>query len=72
MTVPPQPYDDREATFDAFARHVNAGRVAMADHALAEWTQRVAAEPVEDVRPRWARRFRATRNRRASIAVEAG
>jgi len=29
MTVPPQPYDDREATFDAFAGHVNAGKVAM-------------------------------------------
>jgi acetylornithine/succinyldiaminopimelate/putrescine aminotransferase len=24
-----QPYDDRQATFDAFARHVNAGKVAM-------------------------------------------
>ena len=29
MTVPPQPYDDRRTTFDAFARHVNAGKVAM-------------------------------------------
>ena len=24
-----QPYDDRRATFDAFSRHVNAGKVAM-------------------------------------------
>jgi acetylornithine/succinyldiaminopimelate/putrescine aminotransferase len=29
MTAPPQPYDEREATFAAFARHVNAGKVAM-------------------------------------------
>jgi acetylornithine/succinyldiaminopimelate/putrescine aminotransferase len=29
MTAPPQPYDEREAAFDAFARHVNAGKVAM-------------------------------------------
>jgi acetylornithine/succinyldiaminopimelate/putrescine aminotransferase len=29
MTAPPQPYDDREATFAAFALHVNAGKVAM-------------------------------------------
>ncbi|MCW8984452.1 MAG: aminotransferase class III-fold pyridoxal phosphate-dependent enzyme [Thermoanaerobaculales bacterium] len=29
MTAPPQPYDDRESTFDAFACHVNAGKVAM-------------------------------------------
>ena len=29
MTAPPQPYDDREATFEAFGRHVNAGKVAM-------------------------------------------
>ena len=29
MTAPLQPYDHRESTFDAFARHVNAGKVAM-------------------------------------------
>lgn len=29
MTVLAQPHDDRDATFDAFARHVNAGKVAM-------------------------------------------
>ncbi len=29
MTGPHQPYPDREATFDAFGRHVNAGKVAM-------------------------------------------
>ena len=44
----------------------------MADHSLAEWTQRVAAKPVEDLRPWWARRYWATRNRRASIVVDAG
>jgi len=29
MNAPPQPFDDRDATFDAFAHHVNAGKVAM-------------------------------------------
>jgi acetylornithine/succinyldiaminopimelate/putrescine aminotransferase len=29
MTAPQQPFADREATFEAFARHVNAGKVAM-------------------------------------------
>ena len=29
MTVPPQPYDNRETTFDAYGLHVNAGKVAM-------------------------------------------
>jgi acetylornithine/succinyldiaminopimelate/putrescine aminotransferase len=29
MTAPPQPFDDRDATIEAFARHVNAGKVAM-------------------------------------------
>lgn len=29
MSAPPQPFDDRDATFEAFARHVNAGKVAM-------------------------------------------
>ena len=29
MTAPPQPFDDREATFYAFGRHVNAGKTAM-------------------------------------------
>lgn len=29
MTAPPQPFDDRDATFEAFAHHVNAGKVSM-------------------------------------------
>jgi putrescine aminotransferase len=29
MTVPLQPYDNRETTFDAYGLHVNAGKVAM-------------------------------------------
>jgi acetylornithine/succinyldiaminopimelate/putrescine aminotransferase len=29
MNLPQQPFNDREATFDAFGRHVNAGKVAM-------------------------------------------
>jgi len=29
MTAPSQPFDDRDATFAAFAHHVNAGKVAM-------------------------------------------
>jgi acetylornithine/succinyldiaminopimelate/putrescine aminotransferase len=29
MTAPPQPYNDRDATFEAFGYHVNAGKVAM-------------------------------------------
>ena len=29
MSAPPQPYADREATFEAFGHHVNAGKVSM-------------------------------------------
>ena len=44
----------------------------MADHSLAEWTQRVAAKPVEDLRPWWARRYWNSRSRRAGIDLPPG
>ena len=37
------------------------------DRLLAEWTRRVEAERVDDIRPPWARRYWRTRNRRAGI-----
>jgi dipeptidase len=44
--------------------------IAQADRALAEWTDRVAAAPVDDVRPWWARRYWNVRSRRAGLPVK--
>jgi len=44
----------------------------MADHAFTKWTQRVAAEPAEDVRHWWAGHYWRVRSRRARIYLQAG
>jgi hypothetical protein len=71
MTAPPQPFDDRQTTFDAFARHVNAGKVAMYRQlGLGLEIVNAAVEPAIDEAE--VRRFGASRNQRARIVVETG